>query len=79
MQATKAYGGQDVQLHLLSLALEGCQLHAQAALPPRMLSALPIEYEAGWISELSSSEEPQFPFDQSTFHRVTQQIMMVSV
>ncbi len=52
VQATKAYGGQDVQLHLLSLALEGCQLHAQAALPQRM-SPLPIEYEAGWISELS--------------------------
>ena len=49
VQATKAYGGQDVQLHLLSLALEGCQLHAQAALPQRM-SPLPIEYEAGWIS-----------------------------
>ena len=26
-----------------------------------------------------SSEEPEFPFDQSTFHRVTQQIMMVSL
>jgi hypothetical protein len=52
----KAYGGVDVQIHVV---LTNCQLRATAALPARKKSPVPIVWEAGWVPELVVRHEEE--------------------